>query len=424
MTSPNRWHESANESGRPITKGWWRPLGFALLGVMLATSTASGQPFSSGSTGADGALNFPDTPPNLIIDFDPAALNPPRDTDGDSVYHFTTINIPANVTLRFRANKAGAAPIHWLATGVVTINGILDLNGENGHDSSPATPRIPAIPGSGGFAGGIGANAPNIAAQAGFGPGGGNAGGCPASHAVGAFCSKPAYGNGFLLPLIGGSGGGGGSQQYSRGGGAGGGALLIASSVSINVSGTIRANGGNGTPSCCDSGSGSGGAIRLVAPTLTGNGTLSAQGGGGGGAGNVPASFGRIRLEATQNTFTGTTSGDARAVTLLPSTVLLPTSPQPNLRVVSVGGQTISANPKGSFDPVDVTISTAQAVTIALEGKNIPTGTTVNVTVVNETEGSQVITSSPLTGTVTLSTASVNVTIPAGFSRIFTRATW
>lgn len=424
MTSTNRWYQPANKSNRPMTKVWWRTLGFALLAVILTTSTTSAQPFSSGSTGADGALDFPGAAPGTVIDFDPAALNPPRDTDGDGVYHFMTINIPANVTLRFRANKAGAAPIHWLATGTVVIDGILDLNGENGHDGSPSAPRLPSVPGPGGFAGGIGANAPNIAAQAGFGPGGGIAGGCSASHAVSLFCFKPAYGNAFLLPLIGGSGGGGGSTQSSRGGGAGGGALLIASSVSINVSGTIRANGGNGTPFCCDSGSGSGGAIRLVAPTLTGNGTLSAQGGGGGGAGNVPASVGRIRLEATQNTFTGTMTGDARAVTLLPSTILLPTSPQPNLRVTSIGGQAVPANPRGSFSPVDVTIDTAQAVTIELKGENIPTGTTVNLTIVNETEGSQVITSSPLTGTAALSTASANVTIPAGFSRIFTRATW
>lgn len=398
-----------------MAKVWWRTLGFALLAAMLATSTASAQPFSSGSTGADGALDFPGAAPGTVIDFDPAALNPPRDTDGDGVYHFTTITIPADVTLRFRANKAGAAPIHWLATGAVTINGILDLNGEDGHGSSPAISRLPSVPGPGGFAGGFRGRAPNTAPQGGFGPGGGPAGSC-ASYARQACSNSFAYGNAFLLPLIGGSGGGGG-QSNGGGGGAGGGALLIASSVSININGAIQAKGGTGGTGEHFRGGGSGGAIRLVTPTITGTGTLTVAGGS-------LVSVGRIRLEASQNTFTGSITGDARTVTLLASTILLLTSPQPKVRVTSVGGQAISANPKGSFDPVDVTISTAQAVTIALEGKNIPTGTTVAVTVVNETESSQVVTSSPLSGAVELSTASANVTIPAGFSRIFTRATW
>jgi hypothetical protein len=111
----------------------------------------------------DGALDFPGAPPGTVIDFDPATLNPPRDVDGDGVYHFTTIDIPANVTLRFRANKAGAAPIHWLATGAVVIAGVLDLNGENGHGHSPSVPRLMSIPGPGGFAGGFGGRVPNIA---------------------------------------------------------------------------------------------------------------------------------------------------------------------------------------------------------------------------------------------------------------------
>ena len=94
------------------------------------------------------------------------------------------------------------------------------------------------------------------------------------------------------------------------------------------------------------------------------------------------------------------------------------------LRIVSVGGVAVPAHPQGSFTPVDVTIDTAQAVVIALEGQNIPPGTTIDVTVVNETEGSHVVSSSPLSGTAQLSTANANVVIPSGFSRLFTHAKW
>jgi hypothetical protein len=89
-----------------------------------------------------------------------------------------------------------------------------------------------------------------------------------------------------------------------------------------------------------------------------------------------------------------------------------------------VGGQAVPATPRGSFNPVDVTINTTQAVAIQLEGRNIPPGTSITLIVANETEGSQTVSSSPLAGTAELSTANATVTIPAGFSRIFSHATW
>jgi hypothetical protein len=403
--------------------GWSRTLGLTLGLIALGMGAAMAQTFTSGSTGADGALNFPGTPAGTVIDFDPATFTPALDTDGDSVYHFTTITIPANVTVRLRANKAGTAPIHWLATGAVVIDGTLDLNGENGHTGT--APRIPSVPGPGGFAGGISAGAPNLPPQAGFGPGGGCAGGGRAGHAVSiAQSTCPtgttgglSYGNTFLLPLIGGSGGGGLPQVDSSGGGAGGGAIMIASSVAIRVNGVIRANGGSNA-FFSGFGEGSGGAIRLVAPTMTGSGRLEAFGG------LRSASPGRIRIEALQNTFTGSSDGVTRVTTLLPEPILLPTGPQPQLRVVSVGGQAVPAHSRGTFNPADVTLNTAQAVAIQLEGRNIPPGTPITVTVANESEGTQVIASPPLAGTVALSTATVTVTVPAGFSQIFSHATW
>jgi hypothetical protein len=63
-------------------------------------------------------------------------------------------------------------------------------------------------------------------------------------------------------------------------------------------------------------------------------------------------------------------------------------------------------------------------VDIQLEGQNIPLGTTVTVTVVNESEELVQVLSSPLAGTEALSTASATVIISPGFSQIFTRARW
>ncbi len=392
--------------------------------IALAAGDSAAQ-FDSGSTGADGALDFAASPPGTVIDFDPTTFDPPLDPDGDGVYHFTTITIPANVTVKLRANKAGAAPVHWLAQGAVTIGGTLDLNGEAGHGASPAMPRVPSVPGPGGFGGGIGARVPNTPPQPGFGPGAGCVPNSGAGHATAggdwnACLTNEPYGNAFLLPLIGGSGGGGGGSAGAdgAGGGAGGGAILIASSTSISVSGIVRSNGGNNGGS--GGGGGSGGAIRLVAPTFGGAGGLTAAG----GVGFRPGGVGRIRVETLQNTFTGTTSGDARATTLVPNPILLPTTPQPQLKILTVDGVPVPPKPLGRFDMVDVMIDDAGPVDIVLEGHNIPLDATITVTVINETEGTSTSQTSPVPGTEELWNASVTMTFASGFSHIFTHAEW
>lgn len=398
------------------------------------TGPVEAQTFSSGSTGVDGALDISNPAAPTVIQFDPSTFNPPLDPDRDGVYHFTTINVPANVTLRFRADKAGFAPIYWLATSAVVIDGALDLNGDDGLAGTTA-PGSRALPGPGGFPGGIGAVLPHISAQAGLGPGGGCTApgdfGRGAGHATAAAVTNcgggAAYGNPFLLPLIGGSGGGGASITNglnNSGGGAGGGAILIASSVGILLRGRISANGG-GSPTQYNGGAGSGGAIRLVAPALDGNGSISAARGANSN-GDTVAAHGRVRLETgqNQNHFTGTIAGDGRLATLTPNVIILPTTPQPSIRVTKVGSQTVSANPSGLFDPVDVTITSAQDVEIDLAAKNVPLGTPIEVLVVNETEGTISGTSSGLAGSLATSTANVTMRLPAGFSRIYTRAKW
>ena len=217
-----------------IMARWMRA--FAVL--TLGAANCFGQ-FTIGSTGADGALNF-STPGTF--DFDPVVLG--KDVDGDNIYHFTTINIGAGVTLKLRASKVRNRSVVWLATGAVTIAGTLDLSGADGNPASIGQARVFAEPGPGGYPGGAGGQT-GSPATAGFGPGGGpyrgiNTRGCGASHALASACSGLAYGNTLIVPLRGGSGGGGGSAVANNpgaGGGAGGGAIRIVSSGTITVSG-------------------------------------------------------------------------------------------------------------------------------------------------------------------------------------------
>jgi hypothetical protein len=224
-------------------------IGCLLIVLLSSMQLVYAQTFDSGSTRTDGALTV--TTPGTY-DFYPGntqLFSTPVDPEGDNIYNFTTITIGLNVTLRMSA-KFLNGPVFLLASGAVEINGTIDLSGENGHPGTtvPAE-RRPSVPGAGGYSGGVG-RLGGSSSQAGNGPGGAKnqcGGGGGAGHALPGFgCGAgPAYGNDFLVPLLGGSGGSGASDPVS-GGGVGGGALLIASSASISVNGTILSNGGGG----------------------------------------------------------------------------------------------------------------------------------------------------------------------------------
>ncbi len=175
----------------------------AVLGVaaLLAAQHIAGQGFTSGSDGSDGALDL-----TTAGTFDMSSLG--KDPDGDNIYHFTTINIAAGVTLSL-SGRTISGPVVFLAQGDVAVAGTIDLHGANGH-SPTAIPsqRVPSIPGPGGFPGGVGGNSIN-AAQPGGGPSGGQAGNGNANTSG----SGGFSGNSFLVPLIGGSGGGGPGKQ-------------------------------------------------------------------------------------------------------------------------------------------------------------------------------------------------------------------
>ena len=271
-----------------------------VLSLVFANTPAHA--FSSGSNESDGALNL-NTPG--VIEFDPVALG--IDRDGDHIFHFTSITVGTGVTVRLTARKING-PVVWLASGDIRIDGIVDLSGEKGQNAIEyinCGSRSPSIPGSGGFPGGVGRCESNVP-QSGAGPGGGRVTfGARAlqgaGHATEANFGVPgaskAYGNSFIVPLLGGSGGAGGDTYApSGGGGAGGGAILAASSTRIVINGQIKADGGNG--GVVWGGSGSGGAIRLVSNDIEGAGTLNA------GGGDSYGSAGRIRLEASRFAFT------------------------------------------------------------------------------------------------------------------------
>lgn len=378
-------------------------LGIVLVGPTVVTA----QTFNSGSTGADGAF-APTADVRLAVP-----------TDG--VFNFTTITVPVGVTVSFET-RAGLRqpPISFLATGNVTISGRVDVDGADGGPGGNGTQLFSnaGAAGPGGFHGGAGSNALiGPFGAAGLGPGGGAPGGATlpghAGHLV-AGSGAPggrAYGNERLVPLVGGSGGGGAAAQFfgvtGSGGGGGGGALLIASSGTLTLNGSITARGGLGGPDSTGApsgGSGSGGAVRLVATTLTGSGGIDVHGGQG-------ASPGRVRVEAFTNTAT-LSGGAVGGVTVgTPDAVALNVV---GLRIAAVAGVLAPASPLGSYGAPDVILppGTASPVTIALEARQIPPGTTITVTATPLSGASISTVSTPLIGTPAAATATATLAIP------------
>jgi hypothetical protein len=182
------------------TKMQFRPM---LLAVPLCLAMLVAQPptFSSGSTGADGALTFPAN--SGTVYFNPANFA----ARTNNIYHFTTITIPVGTTVRL-SGWAINGPVYWLAQGDVTIAGTLDLSGQSGHTCCGSILRTPSEPGAGGYSGGLGrSSVSGQVATAGNGPGGGAApntagNGGAVGGASGTYASSL-----YLTPLVGGSGG-------------------------------------------------------------------------------------------------------------------------------------------------------------------------------------------------------------------------
>lgn len=422
-----------------------RSFRFAATGLLLAFAAAA-QGFDSGSTGADGAFN-----PTV----DRVVALP-----DDGVFNFTSLNIPAGVTVRFERNTLNT-PVRILLSGNAIIDGIIDLSGQ----SSPAIGSagggviaddgLPGLGGPGGFDGGPGGEpgTSGFAGGQGVGPGGGfpslwqttssgvlygcgaGGGGFGANGGNGRYfgpgplgaCTGtqtalggPAYGNERLAPLIGGAGGGGaagGGSFAGSGGGGGGGAILLAVSGTLSVNGSIRANGGNGGAVAGAGtggvgGGGAGGGIRLLATTLSGNGAISAAGGTGANTEPTlggPGAPGRIRLEA--ETMSRTAATTPQFSFGAPGAVFL--AGMPSLRIASVAGIAAPLVPTGSADIV-LPVDQPNPVQVVVAAVNVPLGNTATLTLTPATGNATSVLTNALNGTVAQSSASASIAIPDG----------
>ncbi|MCC6965856.1 MAG: hypothetical protein IT391_06180 [Nitrospira sp.] len=392
-----------------------------LWGLSEVSPVSAQVQFTSGSTGALGALN---PAVNMAV-----ALPP------DGVLNYTTVTIPAGVTVTFTRN-ASNTPVTMLATGDVTIAGTVSVNGFDGVPQSNTGPtlNVGGSGGPGGFDGGNGGQrGTNDAGTTGQGPGGGP--GCASSTCNGgALPGHGTYGTDLsfvsLVPLYGGSGGGGTRANSTSGqtiaggsGGGGGGAIVIASSTKITIDGAVTANGGKGGmlgPACFNNqvaGSGSGGAIRLVAPQILGAGSLQAAPGIQPACLYNLANSGRIRLEANTLSFTGTSNPGPSpgAPTGVTAASIPPLISPPSLRIASIAGVAMPPVPIGSATTPDVTlpVGTGSLVPVVLTANNIPVPTlfTVQVHVPMTSNPMVTVTSGASSGNFASSTATANVTL-------------
>ncbi|MCB1853195.1 MAG: hypothetical protein KDI83_20875, partial [Gammaproteobacteria bacterium] len=84
------------------------------------------------------------------------------------VFKYSSVTVDAGATLTF-TNHLSRAPVVWLVSGDVTIDGSVNLNGKNWLSA----PDL-AEPGPGGFRGGTGCYTYGACSSPGFGVGGGN----------------------------------------------------------------------------------------------------------------------------------------------------------------------------------------------------------------------------------------------------------
>ena len=367
----------------------------------------------------------------------------------DGIWNFTSIYV-GQTDVRFKKNAANT-PVVWHATEEVVIKGNLFLNGEDAVTLTPERePNLtPAAGGPGGYDGGLGgyyvtADGADQPGRPGDGPGGGlpSYPGDPESEFDGRHGTHlTRYGSPGLQDLRGGSGGGGtATSSYSAendwglggNGGGGGGAILITSSRDIRIIGSIEANGGWGSrenykrssSSFFNSfdnrgGSGSGGAIRLVADRVFGlriyaetdantrhdYGTLAETGG-------------IVRIESYFNTVYGFRRGDENYFFTQPRETLSGAD-RPLLRVQSIAGQAVPADPGSDPAAPEVTFPAAGEIQIVVAAENLADGRLLSLRVVS---GSEVVEPEPVA--LSGGSATFTLTVPAGAGKVWAWTTW
>jgi hypothetical protein len=380
---------------------------------LCLSAPAMGQITVPGADGSDGAFN-PAVNTTVRLDLAPTGTWNGANTqpgfgvyDADKwavVYRYSSVNIPSGVTVTFQNHPSGA-PVVWLISGPVTINGTVSVS------ASIASFLGFQLPGPGGFRG-AGTNS-----TGGLGPGGGIAGSVNGSYGAG----PRQYGNSRVLPLIGGSG-----QAYDGANGyGGGGAILIAGSGTVTINGSVLARG----LTFLSSQGSSGGGVRIICDRLGGSGQVFAD------APPIAVLVGRIRFEVNQLAFAH--PGNPVASFGLPGSVaqIWPedamTDP-PSVRVVSLGSNSVPGDPRASFEfpYADVNTAVTGAQTLTIECRNIPTGLdppmvqawNVVARTVPRSGTVQDISASYVSGNFALSTWEAQVTLPTGFSAIQVRA--
>lgn len=432
--------------------------GLAVVGLLACPAWAQ---WESGSDGSDGAYSpaistqvdlslaasLCDCDQGGVLN-DPCRWDCPSPVAGRGVYDaqqwvvvfkYTTVNVPSGVTITFGMHPSGA-PVAWLATGDVTINGRVDLDGEDAVPGNP--PIIPYYtrPGPGGFEGAQAGHSGAVAGSFGLGPGSSPTNpsnvGAAASHAsVGGGCTGGTgliYGNSSGMPLLGGSGGNVDPEEIEASGGAGGGAILIAAPVQVTLGavGSVTAQGGSFFFINCNApiraGSGSGGTIRMRAATVSlaaGSQIIGKGGDGCGGAcGSANGGDGWVRIEASTVMNNGTINGN-QSFPGAPS-VVFPAAP-PQLYVTAVCGQSAPADPMWGIKTADIDLNTASACTVNIAGTGMPVGSIIVVRAIPARGNVISVNSTPMVDAGGgLRTATASVTFPAGRAELQLRANW
>jgi hypothetical protein len=349
-----------------------------VLFALICALAAAGQTFSSGSTGADGALDL--TAGNVVVQL-----------PDSGILNYTTVNIPSGRVLTFGLNTRNT-PVVMLAQGAVMVSGEIGIGGSN------------RTPGPGGFYGGA-----TSGPSPGFGPAGGAAGNPQSAGPDGTGQPGQWVGPLSLVPNIGGSGGGaspaGLCYPEPADGGGGGGAITIASSTSITVGGLIDARA---SKFGCG-GAGAAGAIRLVSNSINVVGSLYAS---------------VVRLEAPLNALTYNGAGTAPVGSTINPTIV-PTNP-PALSIVSIGGYPVPSYSGSSFSTIDVLLPTQlqDPIPVVVQATNVPVGSPVSIAFSGP--GAATSTTATLTGTTASSTAIVYVSgvSRSGVSYLFASSTF
>ena len=327
----------------------------AILGL-TATLAYAGDPlnvYTSGSTGADGPFA-----PEIATTIDGKTVRGsiPEGTrlisdrvcvplPANGVFNFTTVNVPEGYRVCFVPN-ASNTPVTILATGDVTLSGVLSVDGNDTKTATlgyaPNDSTGCTIPGPGGYRGG-------------------SRNGAHGSYGGGPYGGNPDNGNGgsapFCLPLVGGSGGGVSANTFYRNGNGGGGVLYLASSTTIAF--------------------GSAGSISF-APTTGGS-----TGAGAGMAAlfandikGTPSSTDRNRM--LLSAMRHEVYNDMSVYPMWHQGVAGPNVPKsPSVQIVKIGSQLMSEIPPGSMFEMPA----PGKYTMILETRNLPANIGFNVLV-------------------------------------------